>query len=263
MNHTTGSLLQEDPQSLQTIFEAWPKNKVLMVHAEGNTLIKAVDLARKNNNKLHICHVSLSSQVELIRKAKEENLPITSEVTCHHLFLTNEDQKRLGPYGIMRPPLSKREDQEALWKGISDGTIDIVASDHAPHTKEEKASKNPPNGIPGLETTLPLLLTAVYEGRLTTQKVIELTNTNPRKIFNIPQQFDTIVEVDQTRSYSLDARRLYAKCGWTPFEGTRIFGKIKRVVLKGKVVYKDGQVLPNPNGAIIYPENIKYSTVQN
>ena len=257
MNHTTGTLLQEDSQILQTIFEGWPKDKVLMIHAEGETLETAIDLARKNGNKLHVCHVSQAMELQFIKQAKIENLPITCEVTCHHLFLTDEDAKKLGPFGMMRPPLATKKDQQALWEGISDGTVDTIASDHAPHTKEEKNSPNPPNGVPGLETTLPLLLTAVNEGRLTLEKVIELTNTNPRKIFAIPQQFDTVVEVGLTKRYTIDASSLYAKCGWTPFEGMKVTGKIKRVVLRGQVVFENTEIVNSPKGNVIYPEKIK------
>ncbi|MDP3974192.1 MAG: dihydroorotase family protein [Candidatus Daviesbacteria bacterium] len=260
MNHTTGTLLQEDPQILQTIFESWPKDKVLMVHAEGPTLEKAIQLAKNNGNRLHVCHVSLAQEVTMIKKAKSDGLPITCEVTCHHLFLTDEDAKKLGPFGMMRPPLPNKEDQQALWNGISDGTVDTIASDHAPHTKEEKnppAGGSIPNGIPGLETTLPLLLTAVNEGKITVEKVIELTNTNVRKIFNVPQQFDTVVEVDPTKHYTLDARRLYTKCGWTPFEEMKVTGKIKRVVLRGQVVFENTEIVNPPKGNVIYPEKIK------
>lgn len=250
INHTTGTLLQEDPQVLQTIFKSWPKDRVLMVHAEGETLKIAIDLAKKNNNKLHVCHVSKASEISLIRQAKDNGLSITCEVTAHHLFLSNQDAKRLGPFGMMRPPLGN---PDALWKGIKDQTIDIIASDHAPHTKEEKKSLNPPNGVPGLETTLPLLLTAVNEGKLTIERLIELTNKNPKRIFNIPDQPDTFVEIDPTEHYTLNAERLFTKCKWTPFEDMRVVGKVKKVVLRGKTVFKDGQILGNPQGSVIYP----------
>lgn len=266
MNHTTGTLLQEDPNVLQTIFSAWPKDKAVMVHAEGSTLQKAIDLAKKNNNKLHACHLSLASEINLIRQAKGEGLSITCEVACHHLFLTNEDVKRLGPFGIMRPPLATQKDQQALWEGISDGTVDTIASDHAPHTKMEKNSPTPPNGVPGLETTLPLLLTAVHEGKLTVDDVIRLCHTNPAKIFNISPQLDTFIEVDNTipyvfgeakkesSAYTLPPKPLYTKCGWSPFEGMKVYGKIKRVVLKGQIVYNNGQFVGNPQGKVIYPK---------
>jgi len=165
--------------------------------------------------------------------------------------LTKKDAKRLGPFGMMRPPL---EDPKVLWKAVKDRTIDMVASDHAPHTKEEKLSSNPPNGVPGLETPLPLLLTAVHEGRLTIEDIIRLCHTNPAKIFNIPIQLDTYIEVDPTIRYTLDARRLYTKCKWTPFEGMQVTGKVKRVVLRGKTVYDKGQVLDKPFGKVIYPK---------
>lgn len=254
MNHTTGTLLQEDPQILQAIFESWPKEKVLMVHAEGETLKKAIDLAKKNGSKLHVCHVSQATEVEIVKQAKSDGLPLTCEVTCHHLFLTAEDLGRLGGFGVMRPPLGTKMDQDALWEGITDGTVDTIASDHAPHTKEEKNSSNPPNGVPGLETTLPLLLTAVSEGRLTLDDIVSLCHRNPAKIFNIPTDDRTYVEVDPTIRYPLDARSLYTKCGWTPFAGMQVKGKVKRVYLRGKKVFEDGQILTKAgSGRIIQP----------
>lgn len=254
MNHTTGTLLQEDPKALQTIFSSWPKDKILMVHAEGETLEKAIQLTSKNGNKLHVCHVSKAYEISLIRQAKVEGLSITCEVTSHHLFLTEADQKRLGAYGIMRPPLSTKVDQEALWVGIADGTVDTIASDHAPHTKEEKNSPTPPNGVPGLETTLPLLLTALHEGRLTIEDIIRLCHKNPAKIFNIPKQLDTYIEVDSTTTYNLQPTTFFTKCGWSPFEGMRVKGKVKTVYLRGEKVFENGQILAKSgSGKIIYP----------
>lgn len=254
MNHTTGTLLQENPKILQLIFEAWPKDKVLMVHAEGATLKKAIDLAKKFGNKLHVCHVSLVGEIRLIRQAKLEGLSITCEVTCHHLFLTDEDAQQLGPYGIMRPPLASKQDQQALWDGIHDGTVDTIASDHAPHTKEEKQQTPPLNGVPGLETTLPLLLTAVNDGKLTIDDIIRLCHTNPAKIFCIDYSNNrSEVEVDMDESYTIDSSKLYTKCKWTPFEGIRVKGKIKKVVLRGEIVYDNGQIIDGPKGTVIYP----------
>lgn len=265
MNVTTGELLMEETKVLEEVFSSWPKGKPVLVHAEGGALQKAVDLARKFGNKqslppcgkLHVCHVSLKEEVELIRKLKAEGFKISCEATCHHLFLTNEDEKRLGPFGMMKPPLSTKEDQEALWQGISDGTIDMIASDHAPHTREEKLhSEKPIYGVPGLETTLPLLLTAVNDGRLTIERLIELTFGSPKKIFNLPEQENTYVEVDMDEDYVIDEKALQTKCGWTPFAGMKVKGKIKKVVLRGQVVY-DGQNLFGPYGRVL-PENLTY-----
>lgn len=250
MNHTTGDLLMEDQKALEDVFSKWPKGKVVMVHAEGDTLQKAITLAKKFNQKLHVCHVSSKFQIELIKKAKNEGLDLSCEVSCHHLFLEELDVEKLGPYGMMRPPLATEEDRKSLWDNLD--TIDMIASDHAPHTKQEKDGPNPPNGVPGLETTLPLLLTAVYEGRLTLERLIELTSKNPRKIFNIPDQPDTYVDVDTDIRYQISDKQLFTKCGWTPFEGMEVVGKIKRVVLRGNVVFENGKVL-GPYGEVMLP----------
>ncbi len=253
MNHTTGDLLMEDDSALENVFQNWIKGKPILVHAEGETLKKAINLARKYQQKLHVCHVSLKSEVAQIRQAKKEGLDISSEVTCHHLFLTEEDVKRLGSYGMMRPPLSAKADQAALWEGILDQTIDMIASDHAPHTKAEKDNLDKiVNGVPGLETSLPLLLTAVNDGRITLETLIKITSENPRKIFNIPDQADTYVEVDLTERYTLNPKTLFTKCGWTPFAGMEVTGKIKKVTLRGKIAFENGQVF-GPFGEVILP----------
>lgn len=256
MNYTTGELLIEDDAILEEIFSKWTKDlpagrqgKPILVHAESATLAKAISLAKKYGSKLHACHVSLKEEVDMIKAAKEEGLSITSEVTCHHLFLTEKDQQRLGPYGMMRPPLRSKEDQQALWQGISDGTIDMIGSDHAPHTKEEKESEKVPNGVPGLETSLPLLVTAVEDKKLTLDRLIELTYTNPKQTFDIPDQPDTYIEVETT-PYTLNPDHLFTKCGWTPFAGMEVKGKVKKVVLRGQLVY-DGQNIFGPYGEVL------------
>ncbi len=250
MNQTTGDLLIEDDNILESIFSAWPKNIPVMVHAEGDTLQKAISLAKKFSNRLHVCHVSLRKEIAAIKAAKEAGMEISCEVSCHHLFLTDEDAKRLGPYGLMKPPLSSKEDQVALWDGLKDGTIDMIASDHAPHTKEEKQGEKPPFGVPGLETTLSLLLTAVNNGRLTVERLIELTSVSPRKVFGIPEQNDTYVEVDMEENWTINDKNLQTKCGWTPFAGMKVTGKVKKVVLRGKMVF-DGQTIFGPYGQIL------------
>lgn len=251
MNHTTGDLLMEDKSALEDVFSKWPKGKPVMVHAEGDTLQKAINLAKTYDQKLHVCHISLKQEIELIKQAKKEGLNISCEISCHHLFLTERDVKDLGPYGMMRPPLSSEEDRQALWDNLD--YIDMIASDHAPHTREEKENKEKVvNGVPGLETSLPLLLNAVNEGRLSLERVIELTSTNPRRIFNIPDQANTYVEIDPDVRYTITDKQLFTKCGWTPFEGMEVIGKIKKVILRGKVVFEDGKI-SGPFGQVIFP----------
>lgn len=250
MNQTTGDLLMEDDKTLEAVFSSWPKEKIIMVHAEGETLQKAIALTKRFNNKLHVCHVSLKREIELIKAAKAEGLQISCEVTCHHLFLKDTDVSRLGSYGMMKPPLESAEDQEALWQAVSDGTIDVIASDHAPHTKEEKQGEKPVFGVPGLETSLSLLLTAVNEGRITLERLIELIYTNPKKIFSIPEQENTYVEVDMEESYVIEDKNLQTKCGWTPFAGMKVTGRVKKVVLRDQLVY-DGQNIFGPYGKVL------------
>ena len=139
--------------------------------------------------------------------------------------------------------------------------IDCFATDHAPHTLAEKNSDNPPPGFPGLETILPLLLTAADRGpfgfaqdrRLTVDDIILRMHTNPKKIFGLPNQPDTWVEVDENSEYEIHAADLHSRCGWTPFEGWQVKGRVRRVVLRGQEAYKDGIVLAEKG----YGENVR------
>jgi len=255
MNHTTGTLLMEDRDELNQVFAGWLREKPVIVHAEGETLATAIMLARLNDKRLHVAHVATKEDVEMIREAKEKGLPVTCEVTPHHLFLTEADEQALGPFGIMKPSLKTEKDRLALWENLKSGVIDMIATDHAPHTKEEKLSEKPPFGVPGLETALPLLLTAVAEDKLTLDQVIELTSTNPRKIFGLPdvRMDETYTLVDLKQSYLINSNNLKTKCGWTPFEGMRVTGEIRQVVLRGQIVFDGEGVVSEPGGNIIYP----------
>ncbi len=251
MNHTTGPLLVEDNFELDLIFEKWPKDKILMVHAEQETLAKAIVIAKKHKNRLHVCHVARKFELELIQAAKQEGLNITCEVAMHHLYLTVDNIETLKQFGMMRPPLAEHEDMDYLWANIND--IDIVASDHAPHTWDEKIGDKIVNGVPGLETSLPLLLNAVNEKRLTIDRLIEMTSTNPRKIFNIPEQPDTYVEVDTDAPQTISNEGLFTKAGWTPFVGMEIKGKIISTTIRGEIVFNQGQVVDGAHGQAVFP----------
>jgi len=242
MDHTTGTLLIEDLIVLEKHFQNWPKTKPILVHAEDATLTKAIALAFVYNKWLHVCHVSQQSELELIKKAKQKGVKITCEVTPHHLFLTNNDEKRLDGFAKVRPPLRTKQDQQALWKAINSGLIDYIATDHAPHTIKEKKSKNPPFGIPSIETRLPLLLTAVSKGKLTLNKLIKLISTNPAKIFKINLN-NSWVEVDLNKTWIIKNKDLKTKCGWSPYHGLKVKGKVVRVFIRGKKVFENGKIL--------------------
>jgi len=212
------------------------------VHAEDLSLAAAISLSTTLPRPLHICHVSRRAEIELIARAKAKGFPVTCEVTPHHLFLTQKDAQRLGALGLVRPPLADQSDQDALWEHLGE-TIDIIASDHAPHTLAEKGSTNPPCGVPGLESTLPLMLSAVSQERLSMDRLRQLLYDNPRRIFNLPEQPETWIEVDPQEEYTFPMHPLYTKCGWSPFTHMPMTGCVKRVVLRGKEVFKDGVVL--------------------
>lgn len=244
LNDTFGRLRVDDLPTLVACFQTWPREKLIALHAEKQSVAVAIGLAAIYDRAVHICHVSRREEIELIADAKGRGLPVTCEVTPHHLFLSQADAARLGPLGDMRPVLGAAGDVAALWAHLND-TVDCIATDHAPHTLEEKRSDAPPPGVPGLETSLPLMLAAVEDGRLSVERLTALMHDNPRRLFGLPQQPDTRVEVDMT-PYTIPAGGWQTKCGWTAFAGLRAGGRVRRVVLRGQVVYEDGAVLAAP-----------------
>ena len=243
LDQTYGPLRVRGLNVLERIMVGWNVDKPICLHAEEESVAVGIALAAVFNRHIHFCHVSRQSEIELIARAKERGLPVTCEVTPHHLFLNENDARRLGPYGDMRPALASSGDQAALWEHIN-STVDCIASDHAPHTRAEKERpEGAPPGVPGLESTLPLMLTAVAQGRLSAGRLEELLARNPRRIFNLPEQAETWVEVDPEAEFVFPEHPLYTKCGWSPFEGMRLRGRITRVVLRGREVVRDGIVL--------------------
>ncbi|MCA9981771.1 MAG: hypothetical protein KDD89_13085, partial [Anaerolineales bacterium] len=138
--------------------------------------------------------------------------------------------------------LGMADDVAALWEHLPE-TVDCIATDHAPHTITEKLSVQPPPGVPGLETSLALMLTAVAEGRLTLEQVVTLMHDNPRRIFGLPEQPDTHIEVDMDTPFVVHNEKMHSRCGWTPFAGQELVGQVQTVVLRGQKVYENGEVL--------------------
>ncbi|CUS05712.1 Dihydroorotase [Candidatus Promineifilum breve] len=244
LNDTFGKLRMEDVPALVTCFRDWPRPKLIALHAERQSVAVALALASIYDRPIHIVHVSRREEIELIADAKGRGLPVTCEVSPHHLFLTVADAARLGPLGDMRPLLGTADDVAALWAHLND-TIDCIATDHAPHTLAEKGGDNPPPGVPGLETSLPLMLAAVQDGRLSVARLTALMHDNPRRIFGLPPQPDTRVEVDMT-PWVIPATGWRTKCDWTPFAGLTAGGRVARVVMRGQTVYEAGVVLAAP-----------------
>jgi carbamoyl-phosphate synthase/aspartate carbamoyltransferase/dihydroorotase len=258
LDQTYGPLRLDDMTLWMEHFQRWPVQWPIVAHSESRTMAAVILMAAIYNRPVHIAHVSRREELLLIRAAKEHGLPVTCEVAPHHLFLTvphpsgEGDRARLdsGVSGLfeVRPRLATQSDVDALWANLE--TIDCFASDHAPHTLEEKTSPNPPPGFPGLETALPLLLTAVADERLTLDDLVLRMVTNPRKIFGLPEQEQTWIEVDPAAEWEISARNMFSRCAWTPFEGWKVRGQVRRVVLRGQEVFRNGSVIAHPGFGI-------------
>ena len=241
LNHTTGDLLITDIATVEKIVAAWPETLPILFHAEEEKVVFVVNLAKKYKKPMHICHISSAFALQAIINAKEQGIPISCGVTPHHLFLTAKDREKPGGFATMKPELQTQQDVDFLWKHLD--AIDVIESDHAPHTIEEKQSTIPPFGVPGLETTLPLLLTAVHEHRVTINDIKRLCSENPARIFHIPQDPETNVEVDIDETWTVENGKLHTKCHWSPFNGWQMKGKVKRVFIRSTKIFEHDRIL--------------------
>ena len=245
-NSTTGDLLIESSAMRERHYRAWTSNRLIAVHAEGETVANILDLVRKYRQPTHFLHISSEYEIKLLTEAKQDGLPITIGVCPHHLFLSEDDLPTLGPYATMKPELKRKSDQRALWRAIRLGVVDIIESDHAPHTKAEKEANEPAFGVPGLETTLPLIMQAVKDGRLPLQKACDMVSLNVQRVWRITPLPKTYTVVDTDQSYVIEGRKLRTNCGWSPFEGMRVCGKVIEVWIRGHKVFDGEQVLSEP-----------------
>jgi dihydroorotase-like cyclic amidohydrolase len=245
LDQTYGPLKLDDMSSWMAHFEHWPHLMPIIAHAENRSLAAVILMAAMYDRSVHLAHVSLQEEILLIREAKRRGVKVTCEVAPHHLFLSEDNIPSLGAgRSEVRPRLATEKDRQALWNNLD--VIDCFATDHAPHTLEEKDSANPPPGFPGLETALPLFLTAVHENKLTLDDLIERMVINPRRIFHIPEQEETWIEVDDDSVWEIHASETHTRCGWTPFEGWKVRGRVERVILRGVEAFRDGKVLAQP-----------------
>lgn len=244
LDQTTGDYLIENQAVVADIFSKWPKEKIIMIHAEGENVNLVIKLAQRLGNRIHITHVTTRADLERIIEAKKTKTPLTCDVTAHHLFLTEKDAVELQGKGLVKPSLSTVDDKTFLWDNLA--WVDCFSGDHAPHTEEEKASTSPPYGIPELDTEIPLFLTSVKDGSLALEDFINKITTNPRKIFGIPAEDDTYTEVDMDENYELRKENLKTKCNWSPYEGWRFYSKIKSVYIRGTKVAENGNILVKP-----------------
>jgi len=288
LNESTGKMMVQDQEALYQIFLI---SKLITTHAEGEKINLALELHEDTDTPVYFCHLSSKDDVELIRKAKQNNMSklkqyetsratalrstwalaretlkqseqetrlqeqgarqhkgqrIFAEVSPHHLFLSSGHFNAMRGFAMMKPSLKEMDDKDALWEAISDGTIDTIASDHAPHTIEEKRARQPPFGCPGVETLLPLMLHAVSEGRLTLKRLVELCCENPARIFGIEGKgkiavgYDAdFVLVDVEKEKRVENEKLLTKCGWSPFNHWTLKGWPVLTIVHGNIVYDD------------------------
>lgn len=249
-NETTGDLLIEDQALRERLMAAWPAAKPVAVHAEGDTVADILALVRRQHRHVHFCHVSTACELRLLAAAKGEGLPLSIGVCPHHLFLTRDDLDALGSLGQMKPELKSAADRDALRAALQSGLVDVVESDHAPHTLAEKRAAQPAFGVPGLETTLPLLGQAVHEGWLDAERLVQLVSTNPRRLFGYSAPPESFTLLDLDVSQVIENSRLVTHCGWSPFAGMRAHAKVRSVILRGRLVYDGERVLAAPGSGL-------------
>jgi len=283
MGSSTGSLLVEDDETLLRVLSAGRRRTA--VHAEDEDRLRErlalvrgganvdqhpvwrdeevalkattrlMGLARKTGRPVHVLHVTTGAEMALLAQNKDL---ATVEVTPQHLTLAAPDcYERLGTLAQMNPPIRGEEERDALWQAIAGGVVDVVGSDHAPHSREEKAGDYPatPSGMPGVQTLLPLLLDHLNAGRLSLERVVDLTSAGAQRIYGLAGKgrialgYDgdlTLVDLKARREITGDW--LASKCGWSPFEGTTVTGWPLATVIRGRIVMRDGELFGPPAG---------------
>jgi len=216
---------------------------------------RVIRLARQAKRKLHVLHVTTAEELPLLEAARDI---VTCEVTPQHLTLTApECYERLGTYAQMNPPIRDARHRDALWKAVRDGLFDLVGSDHAPHTREEKDRTYPdtPSGMPGVQTLVTVLLNHVHAGRLTLERFVEMTSSSAARIFNIAgkgkiaEGYDadfTIVDLKACRK--IENKWIASRCGWTPFDGMQTTGWPLATIIHGAIVMRDGALISAGRG---------------
>lgn len=214
-------------------------HKGICSESEWGPIARDIALAKETGCKYHVCHISTKESVELIRRAKAAGVDVTCETGPHYLVMDDSDLQEHGRFK-MNPPLRSKEDREALLQGIADGTIDMIATDHAPHSAEEKSKglSGSANGIVGLETAFPVLYTKLVKtGIITLQRLVELMAVNPRKRFGISMGNDfTLWKLDH--EYTVNPDEFLSMGHATPFEGEQVSGICCATAVDGKIVYK-------------------------
>ena len=218
-------------------------HKGICSESEWGQIARDLELAAETGCRYHVCHISTKESVDIIRQAKKSGVRVTCETGPHYLTLCDDDLQEDGRFK-MNPPLRSAEDREALIEGLRDGTVDVIATDHAPHSAEEKSKglAGSAMGIVGLETAFPVLYTClVRSGIITLERLVEAMSTAPRRIFRLPEAPRDTIEADLDTPFSIDSRTFLSMGHATPFDGMRVYGKIVKTIYNGYTVYDSTQ----------------------
>lgn len=290
LGSSTGNMLVDNEESIERIFSSTPL--LIAVHCEDEKTIReniqkytalygndvsatmhhkirseeacylsssrTVALAKKTGARLHVFHISTAKELDLFsNKIPLEDKKITAEVCVHHLWFNNEDYARKGNFIKWNPSIKTADDQKALWEALNDGRIDVIATDHAPHTYEEKhlPYMEAPSGGPLVQHALVALFESFHQGKISVEKIVEKTAHNPAKLFKIENRgfiregyFADLVIVDPASPWNVRKDNIISKCGWSPFEGNTFKSKISHTFVNGKMVYANGKVNETPFG---------------
>jgi dihydroorotase len=283
LGSSTGNMLVDNEQVLEKIFSS--TDMLIAVHCEDEATVKknleeqkaiygedipielhpiirseeacylssskAIELAKKTGARLHVFHLSTAKETTLFRNdIPLEEKKITAEVCIHHLWFDDSDYAEKGTHIKWNPAVKTKSDREGLWKALLDDRIDVIATDHAPHTLEEKNNKyaSAPSGGPLVQHALPALLNKCKEGKITIEKIVEKMCHNPAKLFQIEKRgyikkgyYADLVLVDTNSPWTVTRENVLYKCGWSPFEGTTFQSKISRTFVNGHLMYDQGK----------------------
>jgi dihydroorotase (multifunctional complex type) len=294
MGHQTGGLNVDDDAAIVEAFKAVAATERLVaIHAEDRQMLAATEeklkqakksaptdylrvhteaaevfavkrilkLTQGIDVKLHFMHISIKEALEAIAAAKKDERKVTCEVTPNHLMLTSDEVTRMGGLVIMAPPLRERSHVDALWKGIEDSTVDTLGSDHAPHTLEEKMASSiweVKAGIPGLEVTLPLMLTMVRKNKLTINQVVKLLAEKPAELYGLTDRgelkagLNADLTIIDYKPFKINAAKFKTKAKFSPYNGWDVYGRTAKTIINGTLVYDDGEIVAKGGvGAVV------------
>lgn len=283
MGSSTGTLLIEEDVILEKILRSGRRR--VAVHAEDEARLKErkhlaiegahprfhpiwrdeetalrattrlLNIANRVNRPVHVLHVTTAEEMSLL--AKNKKIASVEILPQHLTFAAPEVYDRLGTFAQMNPPIRDDRHRQALWKAVLDGTVDVMGSDHAPHTREEKANPYPqsPSGFPGVQTLVPLMLDHVNKGRLPLERFVELVSEGPRRVFGLkdrgriaPGCFADFTVVDLKRTRTIEESWIASKCGWSPYVGMTVTGWPVMTILEGAIAMRDDEILRPHSG---------------